>query len=387
MVALVENKIMRIVITGGHFSSAYSVIKKLDRSDEVLVIGRKYAFEGDTNETYEYQICKKEGIAFSEIKAGRLQRKLTTHSIPSALKFPKGIYDALKILNDFDPDVVVTFGGYVGLPVALAASILKIPVVLHEQTQNAGLSSKLIAKVSSVICVSFDSSIKHFRGKNVILTGNPIREEILKTENIKPKNTKDIIYITGGSTGAHAINNLVYEILPELLSEYVVVHQTGNSKETGDFERFENFHDMLGSSIRKNYILSEFFTPSEVASYMSKATLVVSRSGINTVLELMSMGTMSLLIPLPIGQKNEQLENAQLFQNTGLGEYIQQNVLTPDLLLTKMRAMIKEQKKYISNAKNAQKYVHFDAPEKIIEQIRRYGKRREASSTTPREES
>lgn len=378
---------MRIVITGGHFSPAYSVIKKLVKTDDVMVVGRKHAFEGDKNETYEYQICKKEGITFVEIKAGRLQRKFTKHSIPAALKFPKGIYDSIKILKEFNPDVVVTFGGYVGLPVALASSILHIPVVLHEQTQNAGLSSRLIAKVASLICVSFESSMKHFSGKNVILTGNPIREDILKVQKTTSVSTKPIIYITGGSTGSHAINDVVYEILPELLKEFVVVHQTGNSKKTGDFSRFENFHDLLGSDIRRNYILSEFFTPHEVASYMSKASLVVSRSGINTTLELMALGVPSLLIPLPFGQLNEQLENAELFQNTGLGEYILQKDLTPDLLLPKMRVMIKEQKKYISNAKNAQKYLHFDAQEKILEQIYKYGKRREADRTTTREEN
>jgi len=373
---------MRIAITGGHFSPAHSVIKKLNKNDNIIVIGRRFAFEGDANETYEYQVCKKEGIASAEINAGRLQRKLTAHSIPAALKFPKGIYDAIKILKDFNPDVVVTFGGYVGLPVALAASILKIPVVLHEQTQNAGLSGKLIAKVASVICVSFDTSLKHFKNKNVLLTGNPIREEILKSKNLKPQTSKPIVYITGGSTGSHAINNVVYEILPELLQEFIVIHQTGNSKETKDFERFEGFHDMLDSKIRKNYILSEFFTPDEVASFMGKATLVVSRSGINTVLELMSMGTVSLFIPLPIGQKNEQLENARLFANTGLGEYILQKDLTPNLLLSKMRAMIKEQKKYHKNVTNAQKYVHYDAAEKIVEQIYFYGKRREERRTS-----
>jgi UDP-N-acetylglucosamine--N-acetylmuramyl-(pentapeptide) pyrophosphoryl-undecaprenol N-acetylglucosamine transferase len=99
--------------------------------------------------------------------------------------------------------------------VALAASILKIPVVLHEQTQNAGLSGKLIAKVASVICVSFDTSLKHFKNKNVLLTGNPIREEILKTKNLEPQTSKPIVYITGGSTGSHAINNVVYEILQD----------------------------------------------------------------------------------------------------------------------------------------------------------------------------
>lgn len=375
---------MKIIFTGGHFSPAYAVIKKLDSSNQILVIGRKYAFEGDTNETYEYKMCVQENIPFVGITAGRLQRKFTKHTVKSAAKFPIGVYKALNILKREKPDVVVTFGGYIGLPVAIAASILRIPVVLHEQTQRAGLSAKLISRFASVVLLSFDSSKKYFGGKKTVITGNPIREELFQSIDVdRFHSQKPLIYVTGGSTGAHAINTFVKDILPDLVSEFFVVHQTG-SQDSQDYETLQKMREALSSSISKNYIVEKFFTPKEVSYLLKNASLVVSRSGINTVLELMALGTVGLLIPLPYGQQNEQKENAQLFTQTGLGEYALQDDLTGEVLLSKMRAMIKEQKKYKLNAQKAASYVHKDAVEKIIQEIYKYGRREKGRSSYPR---
>jgi len=183
---------MKIVITGGHFSPAYSVIKQLPKSDEVLVLGRKTTFEGNSNESFEYKICREHHIPFKEIRSGRLQRKLTKYTLPSLVKIPVGFWGALSALINYKPDVVLTFGGYIGLPVAFAAKMMGIPVILHEQTQHAGLAAKFIGKFSAAVCISFESSRKYFKNKNVILTGNPIREEptsITKTPPISPTAT------------------------------------------------------------------------------------------------------------------------------------------------------------------------------------------------------
>lgn len=376
---------MKIVVTGGHFSPAYAVIKKLRKENDILVIGRRYAFEGDQNETYEYKICQKEGIAFEAIVAGRLQRKFTKYTIRSAGKFPLGVYDALKKLRAFKPDVVVTFGGYIGLPVAIAASILRIPVVLHEQTQKAGLSSRLISKFASVVLVSFVTSRKYFRGKNTILTGNPIREEILVERDVKKFHSDfPLIYITGGSTGAHALNMFVAGIIPELVEKFKVIHQSG-SQADNDYDALVELKNKLPVEKQQNYSVERFFSPQEVSYLLKKAVLVVSRSGVNIITELMALGTIGLLIPLPYGQQNEQKENARLFASTGLGEYILQENLTGEMLLEKMRVMIKEQKRYKHNAKNALQYVRLDATEKIIEQIYIYGRReKRGNSTSPK---
>lgn len=374
---------MKIIFTGGHFSPAYAVIKRIQKEHNVAVIGRRYAFEGHQNETLEYLQCKKDKIPFFEINAGRLQRKFTKYSAQSVVKFPNGVIQAIKILRDQKPDVVVTFGGYVGLPIAIASYVLRIPVVLHEQTQKAGLSSKIIGRFASKILISFDSSIPYFPKHKTVLTGNPIREEIFQKRDIKKfHTTRPLIYITGGSTGAHAINMTVSKILPDLTSNYFVVHQTG-SQDTNDFENLVNLRAQLTTSTRENYIVEKFFSPIEVAYLFQNASLVVSRAGINTVTELLALGTVALLIPLQYGQQNEQKDNAMLMSSTGLGEYLLQENITAQKLLEKMRDMIKEQKNYKKHAQNALKYIHKDAVDKIIEQIYFYGRRKEGNLDSP----
>ncbi len=358
---------MKIIITGGHFSPAYSIIQKLKTEHEILVIGRKHAFEGDDSQTYEYKLCQKLDIPFRILTTGRLQRKFSSRTIPSFAKFPAGVYQALRILKSEKPDVVVTFGGYVGLPVAMASKILGIPVVLHEQTQKAGLSARLISKVADVILISFESSRNYFNSKKTVLTGNPIRPEFFeKNSSIKVK--KPAIYITGGSTGSHFINDVVSKIRQDLTKDFHVYHQTGNAKEFGDFEKLVKVAD-------DKYEVSEFYSPQDVYTLLSECDLVISRSGINTITELLLCNTTALLIPLPFGQQNEQKDNAKFFSQLGMGEYMDQDDVSPLSLLLKIRAMIKDKDVYRKNAKNAEKYVISDASERIVEQILMYGGR------------
>lgn len=363
---------MKIVITGGHFSPAYTIIQKIRHEHEIIVIGRKHAFEGDDSETFEYKLCQKLSIPFKLLSAGRLQRKFTSKTIPSFAKFPNGVYQALKILRAEKPDVVVSFGGYVGLPVALASKILGIPVLLHEQTQKAGLSSRLIAKVATVILISFDSSRPYFNKKKTVLTGNPLRPEFFE-EKASLKVEKPAIYITGGSTGSHFINDTVGKIIEDLCEDYHVYHQTGNAKEFGDFEKLEKFRS-------KNYTPSQFFAPEDVFTLLRNSELVISRAGINTISELLACNAVALLIPLPFGQHNEQKDNAIFFKDLGVGEYMDQEDVSPLSLLLKIRAMIKEKDKYKNNAKEASKYIKKDAADKIIEQILLYGGRSKRGS-------
>ena len=371
---------MRIVITGGHFSPAHAIIEKIKNTDEILVIGRKYAFEGEENETYEYKACKEEKIPFENIQAGRLQRKITRHSIPSLLRFPSGLFEAIKILKKFNPDVVVTFGGYIGLPVAIAAASLKIPVILHEQTLRAGLASRLIAKFASVVLLSFKSSKEHFKKNNTVITGLPLRKDIFTKKKMEFRLPS--IYITGGSTGSHAVNKAVEKILPELLSEFDVIHQTGNSYEFKDFEKALTQKASLPASLPGKYTVEKFFPVKEVSAILQNVTLVVGRSGINTIAELPVNKTLALLIPLPIGQMGEQKNNAKFYKEIGLGEVIEQKNLTPELLLSTIRAMIKGQNKYKSSFSNAEEYVYPQATENVIEQIYKYGRGRENTRKT-----
>ncbi|MBI2622005.1 MAG: glycosyltransferase [Candidatus Levybacteria bacterium] len=229
---------MKIAIIGGHLTPALSVIEEIGKSAEILYIGRKKAIEGDRATSLEYETITKKGIKFAEIKTGRLQRSITRRTVPSLTKIPIGFIQALFILSRFKPNVVVGFGGYVSFPVILAARILKIPVVIHEQTLEAGATNRIVARFADKICISFSSSSKYFPKEKIVFTGNPIRSSIAHpSKKIDLPSNYPIIYITGGSIGSHFINQLVSENLTKLLDKYALVHQTGDSSEFGDFDK------------------------------------------------------------------------------------------------------------------------------------------------------
>lgn len=361
---------MKLVITGGHLSPALAVIKKLPKDTEVLMIGRKYGIEGDKAESLEYLTARSLSIPFESITTGRLQRKFTKHTILSLFKFPNGVIQSVGILKKYKPDVVLCFGGYVSLPVALAAKFLNIPVVIHEQTLEAGASNKIIAKFAKKICISWQSSEKFFPKNKVVLTGNPLRE--YQVSSIKYKVSEEdlpLIYITGGSSGSHPINVLIEGCITKLLQNYRVIHQTGDAKEFMDFERLDELKKSLESKCQKRYILTKFVDPYDTGAIYKEADLIISRSGINTVSELIFFGKPSILIPLPHSQNQEQLKNAMFFKSLGFGEVVSQDELSPDILFEKINFMLKDPDKYRKHAETAKTVIIKDAAEKIIRVI------------------
>ncbi len=319
---------MKVVITGSHFSPAYAVIKKSDW--EVVVVGRKYALHNSKKPSYEYKICEENKIPFQAIKVPRFSRVSPFRSILSSFSLMKSIKVARKILRKTNPDVVISFGGYIALPVVIAAYIMKKPVIIHEQTLGAGFSNKISARFAKRVLISFSFSRKHFPKKKTYLTGNPIREEILNKEAIKPviKTEKKIIYVTGGSTGSMAINDLLGKIIPSL-SEYFIIHQHGIS----DKNTFQHL---------SNYLAKPYFSPTEVAWIMQNASLIISRSGINTVTEALYLGTPAIFIPLPYGQKNEQLKNARYAEKHGRAKYFIQEKVTGREMISAIRDMMRK---------------------------------------------
>src|SRR3989339_499065 len=149
---------MKIIIIGGHLAPALSVLEALPKNTQVLFVGRKYALEGDNALSLEYNTITSLNIPFVGLNTGRLQRKITRFTLFSLLKLPFGIIKSFLILIDFKPDVVVGFGGYVSIPVTFCAFVLRIPVVIHEQTMEAGLTNRLVSRFAKKICISWDSS-------------------------------------------------------------------------------------------------------------------------------------------------------------------------------------------------------------------------------------
>lgn len=321
---------MKVVITGSHFSPAYAVIKRSNW--KISVIGRRYALSNNDKESFEYKICKQKGIPFIVLDVPRFLRVSPIKSLLSCVSIVKSIIKAYEILKKVNPDVVLSFGGYTSLPVVIAAWILRKPVAVHEQTLGAGLANRISSLFASRIFISFSSSRKYFSKKKTFLTGNPIREEILSSNKLPAlvKTQKPIIYVTGGSTGSLAINDLVKKIISSL-SDYYVIHQQGISEENP-------ITDV------KDYMAQPFFTPSEVAWIMNNASLIVSRSGINTVSEVLYLNLPAIFIPLPYGQKNEQLKNARYAQKHGRAQYFVQEKIEPKVFVAAIRDMIRRGK-------------------------------------------
>lgn len=307
---MTEARYMKIIITGGHVTPALAVIDLLAKSDHVIIfVGRKHALSGDRSESFEFQEIQKRHIQFIDLRAGRLSMS----SFRNLLLIPSGFIEAFKLLKKQKPDVILSFGGYIALPVAFCGWIQKIPVVTHEQTIAPGITSKLIARFAKFVCITFPQTSRFFNKKNTIITGNPIRSAIFNVDK-KPfhieKTGKKVLYVTGGSLGSHAINLAVAEIMHSLLKKYIVIHQCGSTTEFDDFKHLSRIK-------APNYHVAKHFLDDEIGYIYNCADIVIARSGANTILELIALKKPAVLIPLPIARHDEQLKHAKLLEKAG----------------------------------------------------------------------
>ncbi len=399
---------MKLVIVGGHLSPALAVIEALPKSTQILFIGRKYGLEGDKAHSLEYQKITSLKIPFVDLPTGRVQRKFTRNTIPSLFKLPVGFYNAWRVLKDFKPDIVVCFGGYVQIPVAFAAFSMEVPIITHEQTRKAGLANRIIAPLAKRICISWEESSKYFPKSKTVLTGIPIRREFFKNTKAKIPPTpfnkgggkmftpirkggeeeffnegniqrfpsllkrgqgRFLIYITGGSSGAHAINMLIEGCIEKLLTKFNVIHQAGDAKEYGDFERLDKIRKSLPKELQERYKLVKFIDPEVIARIMTGADVVVTRSGANTIAELIYLGKPCILIPLPHGQANEQLENAKFLQSLGIAKILIQENLTSEILYSQVVEFVAKLDSTKGMSNDARKFIKYNASEKIVKII------------------
>lgn len=342
---------MKIVLIGGHLAPALSVLEALPKDVKILFVGRKYTLEGDSSLSLEYKTITSLNIPFVGLNTGRLQRKITRFTFFSLLKIPLGIIKSFLILIGFRPDIVVGFGGYVSIPVIFCAYILRIPIVIHEQTMKTGLANKLLSRFAEKICISWQTSAKYFPKNKIVMTGNPIRKFTVSSspdiEHLSLFNNKlPVIYVTGGSSGSHVVNLMIEGIIKELLSKYNVIHQAGDARQYRDFERLKQLRNSWPEKFRDNYILEKFIDPSQVGDLLKLSSLVISRSGMNIVSELIHFNKPAILIPFPFSQNNEQMENAKFLEKIGLGVILKQSEINKEKLLWAITLMFDNINKY-----------------------------------------
>ncbi len=359
---------MKLVLVGGHLAPVLAVLDAIPKDCDVSCIGRKYALEGDQAVSLEYTTIHSQGIKFYTLTSGRLQRALTPHSFSSLVKIPYGFFQSFTLLFQLKPDVVLSFGGYLSVPVCFAAFFLGIPVVIHEQTLGAGLANRMITPLARRVCVSWETSLRYFPRSKTILTGNPIRHFSQKFAEL-PKGSSPLIFITGGSSGSHVLNVLVEGCIRTMVKRYRVIHQTGDAKGFADYERLKKIRDSLPENIRERYVTQKFIDPCAIGAIMEESTLIVSRAGINTVTEIMYAGKPCLLVPFPYGQSGEQMKNAQFLQSVGLASVVSQDKLTSDVFSRRIDVMIRSKEEYADKAKHARGMMMLDAAERVVKEV------------------
>ena len=359
---------MKIAICGGHLTPALAVISELRKRgiNDLVFIGRSKATEGDNSPSAESIIVPTLGVKFFSIPAGRLQRKFTRYTIVSLLRAPLGVGKALLILSQERPNLIISFGSYVAFPVVIAGWVLGIPTITHEQTVKGGLANQLIGRFAKKIALSWPDSLHYFPKEKTVVTGNPIRREILEVR--RKRTARPVIFITGGNQGSHSINEMVLEIIEPLLEKYYVIHQTGGSTRFKDYEMMLARVDQLPGRLKNRYKIAKWLNSNELAEIYAKTSLLVGRSGANTVTEVAALEIPALFIPLPWAGAGEQEWNAKMLADLGAALILPQERLTPKRLLAAINTTIANLLPFRNAAKKARKLIKSDAAKILIDE-------------------
>lgn len=356
---------MRIFIAGGHLTPALAVIETIEKKHqevEIFYIGRRYSLEGDDSLSAEYQEITRRKIKFLEFFGGRIQRRWTDKTFKSILRIPWGFLQTFWWVTRYQPEVILSFGGYVALPTVFSAWIWRKKIVTHEQTVVSGLANRLVALMADKICLTWPESMVDFSSKKTVVTGNPIRRQIIECRIKNKINSKPTIYITGGNQGSHKINIAVEECLEELSKKYRIYHQCGDAEEFKDYERLKLKKD-------QNYMVAKYFSAEEVSKILEEADLVIGRSGANTVYELMFLEKPAIFIPIPWVEKNEQYLNAKRMADFGGAVILEEKNLTPENLFLAVENAFDNMKELQKGAEKTKSMTRMDAAEKIAEMV------------------
>jgi len=364
---------MKLLITGGHLAPALALIEEIEKTKkniDIIFVGRKYPIDRERTLSLEYKEISKKNLTFVSIEAGRLNRIISVSSLISFIRIPFGFVQAFFIINKYRPNYVMSFGGYLALPIVFWGYIFQIPVFTHEQTIRPGLANRLIGFFSRKIFVSFAEVKNNFPVNKTYVSGNPVKPSIFKIGK-KPFEIKEdcpVIYITGGSLGSHSINLHIKKIIVPLLNNYTVIHQVGDTKEYHDYEDLLIIKNQLPKNLQSRYFLVKHFFDDQIGYIYSKAVLVIFLAGANSFFELLALNKPALFIPLPWSSGREQQHHAEIFTKAGCGEIFHQ--ITPsEKLLRLIHQMIDRIDYYKSNFKILSKFYKKNVSKYLISEI------------------
>jgi len=363
---------VKLVIIGGHHSSALPIIYKIrsQKSDiDIYWIGHRHSLAGDKNDTLEYKEITALNIPFYDLQAGKIYKSF---NLKNLLKTPLSLFQAFKYLYGINPDVILSFGGYLAVPVVVAGWVLRIPSITHEQTVAAGYANRLISHFVKKVMISWKGSEKYFPKGKTIYTGVPLRESIYasKSNSFSSENNLPYVYVTAGKTGSIKINSVLAESLPQLLMFCNIIHQCGDYSVYNSFDQLTNWYEKIKNALPGKYFVKKFIFEDEIGEVYFRASLVVGRSGAHTISEILALEKPALLIPIPWVSHNEQNKNAFMVKNAGLAEILAERDLTPEAFIEKIKYMLHNKSLYVSlRPRNS-----LDSAKLILSEVLKYAK-------------
>lgn len=329
----------RIVLTGGgtagHVTPNIALLPKLkDLGYDIHYIGSYNGIEKKLIEACD--------IPYYGISSGKLRRYFDLKNFSDPFKVLKGFSEASKLLKELQPDVVFSKGGFVSVPVVIAAGRRKIPVVIHESDMTPGLANKLSFPSASKVCCNFPETMAHLPKGKAVLTGSPIREELLTGNREKAlaftglSGKKPVLLIIGGSLGSVIVNEAVRSVLPKLLERFDVIHLCGKGK-------LDQTLTALSGYVQYEYISEE------LKDLFALSDIVISRAGANSICEFLALRKPSLLIPLSAAaSRGDQILNARSFERQGYAAVLEEEELNGETLLKALQTLWENRESYIS---------------------------------------
>jgi len=351
---------MRLIIagggTGGHLFPGIAVAEEFlarGPENEVLFVG--------TERGIEARLLPKLGYPLALISASGMKGMGTTRKLMSAGRLLYGYAQSRKILKEFRPDLVLGVGGYASAPLVLAARGMGIRCFVHEQNAAPGLTNKILGRLVEKIFVSMPESESFFPGDNTLMTGNPIRKEILWGFHERVRSTGDLfsLLVFGGSAGAQRVNSAMLEALPHLESvreRLRITHQTGEK----DLERVREGYRAAGFQAQ---VLS--FIDNMSQAY-GAADLVICRAGATTIAEVTACGKGCIFIPYPYAADDHQRKNAESLLTRDAGFMILEEDLSGEKLAAEILTLMEQPERLEQVEKNARTLAHLDAAQAIV---------------------
>ncbi len=349
----------KIILTGGgtagHVTPNIALLPRLrELNYDIHYIG---SYDG-----IEKRLIEEYNIPYYGISSGKLRRYFDIKNFSDPFKVMKGYTQAVRLIKKLQPDIIFSKGGFVSVPVVLAAKHCKVPAIIHESDLTPGLANKLAIPAATKVCCNFPETLKYLPPEKAVLTGSPIRAELMKGDRLRAlrlcnfTTDKKVILVVGGSTGSQFINTAVRELLPELCKTYQIIHLCGKG----------NLDPSLND--RPGYAQFEY-AKKELSDFFALADLVISRAGANAICEILALRLPNILIPLSTNaSRGDQILNAHSFEQQGFSYVIEEESLTGLTLKNAIEQVFENRQRYLDAMEQSKQLNSIDTIINLIEE-------------------